>query len=78
MTTAPREFHVCPVCSREAPTHRDETHRRVFSRHAWFLTEGRDLGSSGRCPGSLAVLELPAADEPVLAVTRSPRQGGHL
>lgn len=72
MTEQQREFLPCPTCSCDAPIHRDLEHRKVFSRHAWFMTEGRDPGSAGRCPGSLRAVE----DE--MAVVRSPKQGGHL
>jgi hypothetical protein len=37
-------------------THKDQTFQLVFSRHDWFLTEGRRPGSPGRCPGSLRLV----------------------
>lgn len=62
MSVTPRKFLTCPICRNEAPTHKDDVFRLVFSRHPWFMSEGR-------CPGSLTV---------VAAVGHSPKLGGHL
>jgi hypothetical protein len=52
----PRELHQCAICRHMVQTHKDQTFQLVFSRHDWFLTEGRRPGSPGRCPGSLRLV----------------------